>query len=82
MKWTRNDVNLLLVVAGLVGLFVLVFGFAVFTTLSRNDARTEITSWCEFKGGEVVEVCTETACNGKYPRMEFWCVKRIDAQPQ
>ena len=82
MKWSRGDIEVLFIVAGLIGLLLIVIGLTALMAKSRDDSRTAISDWCEFKGGEVVEVCVETYCNGRYPRMEFWCVERIEEQPQ
>ena len=59
---------------------LIVFGIVWFAVKARSDARSEVTTWCEFRGGEVVEVCMGN-CTGKYPRHEFWCVSRIGEQP-
>ena len=59
---------------------LIVFGIVWFAVKARSDARSEVTTWCEYRGGEVVEVCMGN-CTGKYPDLDFWCVQRIGEQP-
>ena len=73
----RDDAQVYLVTAAIAVAVLLVFGIAWFAAQARDEARSEVTTWCEYRGGEVAEVCMSN-CTGKYPRHEFWCVQRIE----
>lgn len=78
MRLARED---RLFAAVLVTLVTIAVGIAWFAVKAHNDAEAEVTTWCDYRGGEVVEVCLSN-CMGKYPSHEFWCVSRIREQAQ